>query len=174
MDLSHRSFDLQPELLGELLRLRPLQPDDYDSLFAVASDRLIWEQHPAHRYRPDVFGEFFHESIESGGALIAIDRADERVIGSSRFFDYSSERSEVEIGWTFLARTHWGGRYNGELKRLMLDHAFRYVDSVFFLVDPNNNRSQKAMEKIGGMRSARLVVKEEGVYCEYRIGRERS
>jgi RimJ/RimL family protein N-acetyltransferase len=147
------AFDFQPTLRGELIELRPLRAEDFTELYATASDPLIWEQHPASdRYREDVFKEFFREALESGGALVAVDRATGGVIGSSRFLAYAEEQSEVEIGYTFLARTHWGGRYNGEMKRLMLDHAFRFVRSVVFLVGPQNYRSQRAVEKIGGVR----------------------
>src|SRR5208283_4065044 len=103
-------FDLQPILKGELLELRPLRQLDYHDLYAVASDPLIWEQHPAKdRCQEDVFKEFFRKALDSGGALIALDRKDGQVIGSSRFHGYDAEKSEVEIGWTFLARSHWGG-----------------------------------------------------------------
>lgn len=146
-------FDLRPTLEGELLRLRPLRPDDFHDLYAVASDPLIWEQHPIKdRYKEAVFKGFFREALESGGALIAVDSKDGRVIGSSRFHGYDSDRSEIEIGWTFLARSHWGGIYNREMKQLMLRHAFRFVKSVIFLVGPQNLRSQRAIEKIGGVR----------------------
>ena len=147
------SFDLQPVLRGDLLELRPLRPEDFHDLYAVASDPLIWEQHPVKdRYREEVFQGFFREALESGGALIAIDSKDGRVIGSSRFHGYDEEKSEIEIGWTFLARSHWGGIYNREMKQLMLRHAFKFVNSVVFLVGPQNLRSQRAMEKIGGVR----------------------
>jgi RimJ/RimL family protein N-acetyltransferase len=145
-------FDLQPVLKGELLELRPLRPGDFQALYAVASDPLIWEQHPnSDRHREEVFREFFREALESGGALVAIDLRDGRVVGSSRFHGYDEARGEIEIGWTFLARSHWGGRYNGEMKRLMLGHAFRFVDNVVFLVGPHNLRSRRAVEKIGGV-----------------------
>ena len=148
------TFDLQPTLEGQLLTLRPLRPDDFEALYAVASDPRIWEQHPASdRHREDVFRAFFREALDSGGALIALDAKDGRVIGSSRFYGYDAERGEVEIGWTFLARSHWGGAYNGEMKRLMLDHAFRFVDRVVFLIGPQNHRSQRAVEKIGAVRA---------------------
>jgi RimJ/RimL family protein N-acetyltransferase len=150
--------DLQPTLEGELLTLRPLRPDDFDALFAVSSDPLVWEQHPASdRYREDVFREFFREGLASGGALVAIDRVDGRIIGSSRYFGYDAERSEIEIGWTFLARSHWGGRFNCEMKRLMLEHAFTFVDRVVFLVGPRNIRSQRAVERIGAVRTGMRV-----------------
>jgi len=146
-------IDLQPTLKGQLLELRPLRPEDYHDLFAVASDPLIWEQHPAKdRYKEDVFQRFLQDALESGGALIAIDSRDGQVIGSSRFHGYDEAMSEIEIGWTFLARSHWGGTYNREMKQLMLQHAFRYVKSVVFLIGPQNLRSQRAMEKIGGVR----------------------
>ena len=146
------SFELQPRLAGDLLEVRPLRPEDWESLFAVASDPLIWEQHPANdRYKEEVFQEFFREALQSGGAFVVIDRKTQKIIGSSRYFGFDPERREIEIGWTFLARRHWGGKYNGELKRLMLDHAFKFVESVVFLIGPTNVRSQKALEKIGGV-----------------------
>ena len=147
-------FELQPRLISDLLEVRPIAIDDFDDLYSVASDPLLWEQHPdRERWRPEPFRSFFDESLGSGGALTAIDVRDRRIIGSSRYHGYDEERSEVEIGWTFLARSHWGGVYNGELKRLMLGHAFRFVRTVIFLVGSDNLRSQRAVEKIGGARS---------------------
>jgi RimJ/RimL family protein N-acetyltransferase len=84
--------------------------------------------------------------------LIAIDSKNGHIIGSSRFYGYDQEKSEIEIGWTFLARSHWGGIYNKEMKQLMLRHAFRFVNSVIFLVSPQNLRSLRAIERIGGVR----------------------
>src|SRR5437762_13352863 len=102
-------FDLQPTLRGQLLTLRPLRPEHFPELYDVASDPLIWELHPsADRYKPDVFKQYFREALESGGALIVLDATDGRVIGSSRFHGYDESKSEIEIGWTFLARSHWG------------------------------------------------------------------
>jgi RimJ/RimL family protein N-acetyltransferase len=147
------SFDLQPVLKGELLELRPLRAEDWDDLYAVASDPLIWEQHPArNRDEESVFRGFFDDALKSGGAFAVIDAKTRRIIGSSRFHAYDKDRSEVEIGWTFLARSHWGGAYNREMKRLMLAHAFRFVNSVIFCVGLNNLRSQRALEKIGAVR----------------------
>jgi RimJ/RimL family protein N-acetyltransferase len=147
------SFDLQPSLKGQFLELRPLRPEDFSDLYAVASDPLIWEQHPVkERYTEGVFKEFFRDALESGGALIALDSKDGRVIGSSRFHGYDQEKSEIEIGWTFLARPYWGGIYNGEMKQLMLEHAFKFVRGVIFIIGTENLRSQRAIEKIGGVR----------------------
>jgi RimJ/RimL family protein N-acetyltransferase len=166
-------FELQPHLTGELLELRPLREDDFAALFTVASDPLIWEQHPnSDRYQEEVFRAFFRDAMQSGGALLALDRPDSRVIGSSRYFGYDEVVSEVEIGWSFLARSHWGGVYNGEMKRLMLAHAFRFVDSVVFLVGPSNFRSQRAVEKIGGIREGTRLnsIGRESVLFRIRAG----
>jgi len=153
MSQSNAAFDLQPTLIGQLLELRPMRVDDFDALFRVAADPLIWEQHPERdRYTEPVFRKFFDGGIASGGALVALDRATGQIIGSSRYHDYSAARSVVEIGWTFLARAYWGGRYNGEMKRLMLEHAFRWVARVHFVIGPDNVRSQRAVEKIGSVR----------------------
>jgi len=145
-------FELQPTLTGELVELRPLRPDDWADLYAVASDPLIWEQHPQpDRYTEPVFREFFREALESGGAFLVTDARDGRAIGSSRYFGYDEARSEVEIGWSFLARSHWGGTYNREMKTLMLQHAFTFVRNVVFLIGPENMRSRRAIEKIGAV-----------------------
>jgi RimJ/RimL family protein N-acetyltransferase len=143
-------FDLQPTLRGNLLELRPLRRDDFDGLYAAASDPLIWEQHPENdRYQPEVFLRYFDGAIDSRGAFAVIERKSGRIVGSSRYCNLKPAESEVEIGWTFLERAFWGGEYNREMKSLMLQHAFKFVDRVVFVVGENNLRSQKALEKIG-------------------------
>ena len=165
MPTGNAAVNLQPTLKGRLVELRPLQPSDYHDLFAVASDPLIWEQHPVkNRCQPDGFKVFFEEGLSSGGALIAIDASDGRIIGSSRYHGYDGEKSEVEIGWTFLARSHWGGAHNREMKELMLRHAFGFVDRVVFLIGPENFRSQKAVEKIGGVPAGSRPERNSLVY----------
>jgi RimJ/RimL family protein N-acetyltransferase len=146
-------FDLQLNLKGNLVELKPLRADDYRDSYAVAADPLISEQHPVNdRHKEEVFKEFFREALESNGTLIAVDSGESRIIGSSRFHGYNQERSEIEIGWTFLARSYWGGIYNKEIKQLMLNHAFKYIDSVVFLIGLQNIRSQRAIEKIGALQ----------------------
>ena len=146
-------FDRQPSLEGETLELRPLRPGDFDSLFTVASDPLLWEQHPARdRHEPEVFRGFFDDQLASGGGLLVLDRRSGEVVGTSRYHGYDAKAREVEIGWTFVARSRWGDGTNAELKRLMLEHAFRSVDTVVFVVHPENIRSRRAVEKLGAER----------------------
>ncbi len=140
----------QPILEGPTLILRPLREEDFAALHAVASDPLIWEQHPdRERHTLERFTVYFRSGMASGGALLVLDRASGRVLGSSRYTDPDLERSSVEIGYSFLARSHWGGAANREAKGLMLDHAFRFVDEVHFVVGKDNLRSRAAMTKLG-------------------------
>jgi len=158
----------QPTLEDERLLLRPLRPDDWSALFAVASDPLIWEVHPAHdRWQEQVFRDYFDDALLQGGALAVIDKyasggVDEEsgaIIGSSRFQNFDREDGgSIEIGWTFLARSHWGGRTNAEMKRLMLAHALKSVERVVFRVGETNWRSRRAMEKIGGRLTDRIDI----------------
>ena len=151
-------FDLQPVLTGALVHLRPLRAGDFDALYAVASDPHIWEQHPeSNRHELAVFRTFFDGAIVSGGALLETDAMTGAVIGSSRYFLYDETRRAIEIGWSFLARSHWGGRHNREMKRLMLQHAFRFVDRVHFIIGVRNLRSQRAIENIGAVRIGRRI-----------------
>jgi N-acetyltransferase len=172
-------LDRQPVLEGERVLLRPLRPDDWDALFAVACDPLIWQQHPAHdRWREPVFRAFFDDALAQGGALVAIDRASGAVIGSSRFQGLEEAGGgSVEIGWTFLARSHWGGVFNHEMKRLMLAHALGGVAECRFLVGETNARSICALERIGAhltdRREARIMAGGDViVHLAYVITRE--
>jgi len=145
-------MDLQPILENELVRIRPLDSSDLESLYEVAKDPKIWEQHPCKRYLRTEFEKFFTESIESNGALAILDETTNRMIGSSRFKKVDGFPNGVEIGWTFLDRKYWGGKYNKVIKKLMIEHAFNFVENIMFYVDKSNVRSQKAVRKIGGQK----------------------
>jgi RimJ/RimL family protein N-acetyltransferase len=156
-------FDYQPHLTGELLDMRPVTAADWEALFAIASDPGVWELHPrSDRYQEAVFRPFFEDGLASGAALVAISRADGAVAGWSRYSAEFAEPGEIEIGWTFLGRAFWGGAYNGDMKRLMLTHAFRFVGQVIFRVGEHNLRSRRAVEKIGGRLTDRTQVMGEG------------
>ncbi len=142
--------ELQPTLIGETLLLRPLREDDFELLYACASDPLIWEQHPeATRYQRDVFRRYFEGGLASGGALVVAEKSSGEIIGSSRYYDFSSDERRVTIGYTFLVRRCWGGDVNREMKGLMLRHAFQFADRALFEVGASNRRSRRALEKLG-------------------------
>ncbi len=147
-------MNLQPILKSELVKIRPLSKEDQEELYQVAKDPKIWEQHPCKRNERAEFEKFFKESITSKGALTIIDSQTNTIIGSSRFKTIEGFQNGVEIGWTFLSRNYWGGIYNKEVKHLMMQHAFGFVDHIIFYVAENNIRSQKAVRKIGGSIAA--------------------
>lgn len=154
-------FDFQPTLQGPRVTVRPIASSDWESMFAAAADPEIWVQHPASdRYTERVFREYFDDAIECGSAFAIVDRQSGEIIGSSRYYGFHPIAREVEIGWTFLARDYWGGSYNAEVKRLMLDHAFLFVDTVVFWVGETNMRSRRATEKIGGVLRSGLHYKD--------------
>jgi RimJ/RimL family protein N-acetyltransferase len=162
----------------ELVALRPLEATDFDALFAVASDPEIWALHPAHnRWQESVFRAFFDEGLASNGAHVVLDAASGAVIGSSRYDLRVCDPGEVEIGWTFLARAYWGGAMNRAIKRMMIEAAFAAgFDATIFLVGPENWRSRRAMEKIGGVltdRRQQWAMADQTVsHVIYRISRE--
>jgi N-acetyltransferase len=153
------AVDWQPRLQGRRLLMRPVTADDWGPLYAVGSDPQVWAVHPASdRWREPVFRAYFEDGLASGGALVAVDEATGSVIGWSRYSQQFVEPDEVEIGWTFLSRACWGGLYNGEMKQLMLAHAFQFVDRVVLRIGETNARSRRAAEKIG----AKLVPGRRG------------
>jgi RimJ/RimL family protein N-acetyltransferase len=158
-------IDLQPTyLVNDFVELVPLKQTDFEELYAVASDPLIWEQHPnPDRYKRDVFANFFEGALQSKGAFIIRDKENREAIGCTRFYDYVPEKSELQIGYTFYARSAWGKGINPVVKKLMLDYAFDFVDQVIFHVGANNIRSQKAMEKLGAVN---LGLEEVAYYGE--------
>jgi N-acetyltransferase len=112
-------------------------------MFTVAADPKIWALHPVNnRHTEPVFRAFFDSAIASGSAFSFVDQQCGKIIGSSRYYRYNPAASEIEIGWTFLARAYWDGSYNLEIERLMLAHAFKFVDTVVFWVGETNWRSQ--------------------------------
>jgi RimJ/RimL family protein N-acetyltransferase len=159
-------FDLQPILENEFVKLVPLKKTDFEVLYKVASDPLIWEQHPnKNRWQREVFQNFFKGAIESKGAFLIYNVQTNEVIGSSRFYDPDPEKSTVCIGYTFYARSHWGGKYNPSVKQLMMQYAFQFVDNIIFYIGAKNIRSQKAIERIGALKIAEEEINYFGEDC---------
>lgn len=153
-------FDFQPTLAGSRVTVRPIEENDWESMFAAAANPKVWELHPVtERYTEPVFRDFFDGAVSSGTAFSFVETGTGKIIGSSRYYGLDEETREIEIGWTFLAHDYWGGSYNAEVKKLMLEHAFQFVDTVVFWVGDTNIISQRAMEKIGGTQRDKLEAR---------------
>jgi RimJ/RimL family protein N-acetyltransferase len=156
-------MDIQKPLSNSIVKLEPLKATDFEKLFAVANDPLLWEQHPNRdRYKRDVFEVFFKGAMESRGAYLIYDAQTNEAIGSSRYYDFDKKKNSVSIGYTFFARSHWGSTYNHAAKKLMLDHAFAHVDSVHFHIGAVNIRSQKAITKLGAAKIGEIEMEYYG------------
>jgi N-acetyltransferase len=147
-------FDLQPTLKGSLVELRPLRADDFDALFAVAADPLVWEQHPAtDRYQEQPFRTFFQEALNSGGALIVYDTRGNRVIGSSRFHGYDPESREVRDRLDLLSAIALGRSVQRRHQAPHVAACLPLRRSRGVSCRTSHCRSQRAVERIGGIRA---------------------
>lgn len=156
-------MDIQPTLENELVQLIPLQENDFEELYKVACDPLIWEQHPnKDRYKREVFQIFFEGAIQSKGAFRIMDVVTGNCIGSTRFYDLDLENKSVLIGYTFYGRNYWGSSYNPQVKKLMLDYAFQFLDKVYFHIGAQNIRSQKAIERLSAIKVREINVAYHG------------
>ena len=154
---------LQPTLENENVILQPLKESDFEKLYEVSSDPKVWEQHPnPDRYQREVFKTFFEGAMASGGAFLIIDKKNGEIAGSSRFYSYDEDESSIFIGYTFYGTKFWGSKLNPQVKKLMLDYIFNYVDLVKFHVGKNNFRSRKAMERLGAELKGEINVAYHG------------
>ena len=159
------NFNLQPEVLEDnITKLIQLEESHFDALYEVASDPLIWEQHPMKdRYKIEVFRSFFDAAINSKSSFLILDKATNEIVGNTRFYDYNAEKSSIAIGFTFIARKFWGGLHNKSNKKLLIDYAFRHVNTVVFHIGAENIRSQKAVAKLGAVKTKEMTVTSNGV-----------
>jgi RimJ/RimL family protein N-acetyltransferase len=161
------AFDFQPTLKGALIEMRPATEADFEPLYAIASDPLIWAVHPVpERAQRPAFRDYFDEALGDQGGLVAVDQATGKIAGFSRYSQRFVGPDEIEIGWTFLGRAYWGGRFNGEMKQLMLAHALETFPRVIFRIGADNVRSRRAIEKIGGTQ---IDWHEEGVVFDRKV-----
>lgn len=170
------NFNLQPEILeDQTVQLIPLHENHFEELYKVASDPLIWELHPIKdRYKKEVFESFFEGAINSKSAFLILDKETNEIIGSTRFYDYNSEKSSIAIGFTFMGRKFWGGSYNKATKKLLIDYAFEYVNSILFHVGAENVRSQKAVLKLGAVKINEISFPQNGgiPHFEYELKKQ--
>ena len=154
-------FSIQSILENQEYQLIPLQQGDFELLYKVASDPKVWEQHPnKDRYKLEVFENFFKGAMESKGAFKIIEKSSGEILGSTRFYDFDENKNSIFIGYTFYGTQFWGKGINPQIKKLMLDYIFQFVNTVHFHIGKENVRSQIAMERLGG----RKIAEEEVAY----------
>lgn len=170
-------FSIQPVLENEKAVLIPLKTEDFERLYAAASDPLVWAQHPnKNRYQREVFEVFFAGAIQSKGAFLIKDLESGDVAGCTRFYDYNPEKNLIYIGYTFYARKYWGTGMNIAVKKTMLDYIFQFVDVVHFHIGANNIRSQLAIAKLGAVKVGEIEVayfgEQSAINFDYKIDKD--
>ena len=171
------AINWQPgNLANDIVRLAPLDESDFERIFEVAADPLIWEQHPTkNRYEKEVFQLYFDGALASKTAFLIINSRSGKIIGCTRYYDAKPGNSSIAIGYTFLSRACWGGLHNRACKKLLLDYAFQFVDKVYFHVGATNLRSQLATRKIGAKKIGEVSFDHYGenqVHYEYLIQKQ--
>lgn len=152
-------FSIQPVLENDVVKLIPMKENDFERIYAVSSDPAVWANHPnKNRCEREVFKNFFRGAIESGGAYLILDKMTDKIIGSTRFYDYDENQNSMLIGYTFYAVDYWGKGYNQLVKTLMLNYIFQFVDKVIFHVGAENYRSQGAMKKLGAEKTDEIEI----------------
>lgn len=152
-------MNIQPFLEDDMVRLIPLQEEDFETLYQAASDPMIWEQHPNRdRWQLEVFSVFFEGAMQSGGAFRIIDKSTGETAGCTRYYDADPEQNSIMIGYTFLSRAYWGTGLNTRVKKMMLEYIFRYVSRVFFHIGADNKRSQLAISRLGAIKTSEQEV----------------
>ena len=148
-------------LAGTHVRLEPIGEQHRDDLLAAAAQDVetfrytvgelwrgasVWDAYLADALRPEFV------------AWATVDAATGRAVGSTRFGDIAPEHGRVEIGWTWIAPSHQRTAVNTEAKLLQLGYAFEELGAtrVALKTDARNERSQRSIERIGGVREGVL------------------
>lgn len=146
-------------LKDDLVEASALQENNFAELFKAANDPIIWEQHPnKNRYKQEEFSNYFEGAIKEATAYLVRDTNTKEVIGCSRYYGYNDEERTITIGYTFFVTKCWGKGYNRQLKKLMIDYAFQFVDTIVFVVGAVNKRSQIAVEKLGATKMEEQIT----------------
>lgn len=146
-------FNLQPTLENDNIAILPLQEDEFEALYAVASDPKIWEQHPnKNRWQREVFQNYFKGAIESKGALKIIDKKTGEIAGATRIYLDKEFPDAAFVGYTFFATKYWGKGINPQSKNMIIDYLLQHVSEVLFQIGANNLRSQIAIGRVGATK----------------------
>ncbi|MFB7253410.1 GNAT family N-acetyltransferase [Streptomyces nojiriensis] len=143
-------------LVGERVRLEPLELRHHDGLCAAVRDGSLWELAVTLVPHPDEVRGFIEEAVaaRAEGTQIpyaTVDAATGQVLGSTRLMVINTAQRRLEIGWTFLAQSRQRTGVNTEAKLLMLTHAFEALgmNRVELLTDVRNTKSRAAIAGLG-------------------------
>ena len=148
------------------VRLEPLTPVHADALARVGLDPELWRWIPTPIGSVDEMRAYVATALEEQQRGVSlpfaiVDARSDEVIGSTRFGNIDVRNRRLEIGWTWLARSHQRTRANTAAKRLLLGHAFDALDAnrVELKTDALNEKSRNAIARIGAT--------QEGIFRQH-------
>jgi RimJ/RimL family protein N-acetyltransferase len=159
-------------LQGRTVSLEPAGEEDRELVRPLARDWRIWEFTKTlliDETYDQQFDAYFDEALRlpdiDGRAFII--RTGATIIGMTRFFHVEWKDKRLEIGHTWYIPSVWGKVYNKECKLLLLQYAFEHLGffRVEFRVAHQNIRSQRAVEKIGGLKEGvlrKFAIRNDG------------
>lgn len=156
-----------PSLVGQRIRLRPLEADDAEALVRAAADGELWNLPFTVVPSAETVHAYIAKALEGRAAGTVLpfvtELASGGVIGSTRFWKIDRQNRKLEIGHTWLSAS-WQGTYaNTEAKFLMLQHAFEVMHCVRvqFTTDEINEKSRNAILRLGAMQEG--IVRNERI-----------
>ena len=165
--------NLTVRLEGRLVVLEPLEEAHAEDLWRAAQAPEIWQWLAHIGSSREYFDRWLEMSLAASaegreGVFATRDRGSGEIVGSSRYLSVRPADRVVEIGWTWLNPSVWGGGINVEQKLLMLGHAFETLDCVRveFKTDARNERSRAALAAIPaqfeGILRKHMIVPDVG------------
>ena len=159
-------------LRGKEVRLEPLGLIHAQGLYNRGRVEADWTHLP-RSYFADLADtrHWIDEALGVEGQLpfAIVETAKDKVIGSTRYLNIRPEHRSLEIGWTWLGQNWQRTAINTETKLLLLSHAFEKLGCVRveFKTDTRNERSQRALQRIGatkeGVLRNHMIVQDEFV-----------
>jgi uncharacterized protein len=156
----HTPWNTPVPLHGQHVRLEPLSPAHVDGLFEALADDEVWRFLPSARPRDTaemaehVTAALREQWLGERMAWAQVEPATGTVIGMTSYHDIDPERRALGIGHTLIGRRWWRTGVNTEAKLLLLEHAFDVLgaERVFWYTDIRNDRSQRAIARLGASR----------------------
>lgn len=150
---------------GKHVQLLPLNLEHGEALFrALNGDEELWRYIPVKQ--PETLADmraWVATALEEHTAgrrlpFAVVEHASGQVIGSTSYVNMSYPNRNLDVGWTWYAREHWRTAVNTACKFLLLRYAFETLGCirVQLRVDVRNLRSQRAVERIGGIKEGVL------------------
>jgi len=155
-------------LEGQRVTLLPLSLEHEAALNRAAADGELWKLFYTYVPAADGMRAYIEKALQAAEAgtqypFVIVDRADARVVGSTRYMNIDVQNRKREIGSTWLARSAQRTAINTEAKFLLLRHAFEALQCirVEFVTDVLNEPSRAALMRIG--------AKQEGILRKHMI-----